>query len=69
LNAIAQAVVEAYRYVQKRSNVNMDETSFAQGNGDGKKTGTLILSRVEKIRSRYLSTSGSSSYCQCPLQP
>lgn len=33
--AIAAAVQTAYEYVQGQGNVNMDETSFAQGNGDG----------------------------------
>lgn len=35
-DAIALAVEEAHQYVQEQSKVNMDETSFAQGNGDGK---------------------------------
>lgn len=34
-DAVAAAVDEAHTYVQAQSNVNMDETSFAQGNGDG----------------------------------
>lgn len=34
--ALAQVVEEAHQYVQRQSNVNMDETGFAQGNGDGK---------------------------------
>jgi transposase len=33
--AVAEAVEAAHQYVQEQSNVNMDETSFAQGNGDG----------------------------------
>lgn len=33
--AVADAVQVAYAYVQAQGNVNMDETSFAQGNGDG----------------------------------
>lgn len=35
-NALAQGVAQAHQYVQAQSNVNVDETSFAQGNGDGK---------------------------------
>lgn len=34
-DAVAPAVVQAHSYVQAQGNVNMDETSFAQGNGDG----------------------------------
>lgn len=34
--AVAQVVQEAHAYVQAQDQVNMDETSFAQGNGDGK---------------------------------
>jgi transposase len=34
-DAVAQAVAQAHEYVQAQGNVNMDETSFAQGNGDG----------------------------------
>jgi transposase len=34
-DALAQAVEQAHEYVQAQGNVNMDETSFAQGNGDG----------------------------------
>jgi hypothetical protein len=34
--ALAQVVEEAHQYGQRQSHVNMDETSFAQGNGDGK---------------------------------
>lgn len=34
--SLAQVVEEVHQYVQRQSNVNMDETSFAQGNGDGK---------------------------------
>ncbi|MBD3887508.1 hypothetical protein IFO70_38835 [Phormidium tenue FACHB-886] len=34
-DAVAQAVAKAHAYVQAQSNVNMDETSFAQGNEDG----------------------------------
>ncbi len=34
-DAVAAAVAEAQVYVQAQSNVNMDETGFAQGNGDG----------------------------------
>jgi hypothetical protein len=33
--SLTQVVVEAHQYVQRQSNVNMDETGFAQGNGDG----------------------------------
>jgi hypothetical protein len=33
--AVAQVVQEAHAYVQAQGYVNMDETSFAQGNGDG----------------------------------
>lgn len=33
--AVVDAVQAAYDYVQAQGNVNMDETSFAQGNGDG----------------------------------
>jgi transposase len=33
--SLAQVVEEAHQYVQRQSNVNMDETGFAQGNGDG----------------------------------
>jgi transposase len=33
--AIAPAVTEAQHYVQQQAQVNMDETSFAQGNYDG----------------------------------
>jgi transposase len=33
--AVVDAVQVAYDYVQTQGNVNMDETSFAQGNGDG----------------------------------
>lgn len=33
--ALAQVVEEAHQYVQRQSHVNMDETGFAQGNGDG----------------------------------
>jgi transposase len=33
--ALAQAVEAAHDYVQNQDSVNMDETSFAQGNGDG----------------------------------
>lgn len=38
-DAIAQVVAEAHQYVQAQGNVNMDETSFAQGNGDGLNSG------------------------------
>lgn len=34
-DAVADVVQEAHQYVQAQGNVNMDETSFAQGNGDG----------------------------------
>jgi len=33
--AVAAAVTAAHRYVQQQGQVNMDETSFAQGNNDG----------------------------------
>lgn len=33
--ALAQVVEEAHQYVQAHSHVNMDQTGFAQGNGDG----------------------------------
>lgn len=33
--SVATAVAEAYAYVQQQAQVNMDETSFAQGNNDG----------------------------------
>ncbi|MGJ3245824.1 MAG: IS66 family transposase [Elainellaceae cyanobacterium] len=33
--SVATAVNEAYAYVQQQAHVNMDETSFAQGNTDG----------------------------------
>jgi hypothetical protein len=33
--SVAQAVESAHDYVQRQDSVNMDETSFAQGNGDG----------------------------------
>lgn len=33
--SLAQVVEEAHQYVQVQGNVNIDETSFAQGNGDG----------------------------------
>lgn len=35
-DAIAHPVAEAHQYVQEQGNVNRDETSFTQGNGDGK---------------------------------
>ncbi|XGV96675.1 MAG: IS66 family transposase [Leptolyngbya sp. BL-A-14] len=35
-DAVAQVVAAAHQYVQAQGNVNLDETSFAQGNGDGK---------------------------------
>lgn len=35
-DALCQVVEEAHRYVQAQGNVHLDETSFAQGNGDGK---------------------------------
>jgi transposase len=34
--ALAEVVQHAHQYVQNQGQVNMDETSFAQGNGDGK---------------------------------
>jgi transposase len=34
--AVAEAVAAAHRYVQAQGNANVDETSFAQGNQDGK---------------------------------
>jgi transposase len=34
-DAVAQVVEQAHQYVQAQGRVNMDETSFAQGNGDG----------------------------------
>ena len=34
--SVAAAVSEVYDYVQQQAHVNMDETSFAQGNSDGK---------------------------------
>ncbi|UBF25898.1 IS66 family transposase (plasmid) [Kovacikia minuta CCNUW1] len=34
-DSVAEAVVQAQRYVQAQAQVNMDETSFAQGNSDG----------------------------------
>lgn len=34
-NAVSQPVTQARDYVQAQSNVSIDETSFAQGNGDG----------------------------------
>jgi hypothetical protein len=34
--AVAPAVAEAQAYVQQQAQVNMDETSFVQGNSDGK---------------------------------
>lgn len=34
-DAVAQVVEQAHQYVQAQGNVNIDETSFAQGNGDG----------------------------------
>lgn len=34
-HAVAEAVSDAQQYVQQQANVNMDETSFAQGNADG----------------------------------
>jgi len=33
--SVAAAVLEAHQYVQQQAQVNMDETSFAQGNNDG----------------------------------
>lgn len=36
--SVASAVEEAHHYVQQQEQVNMDETSFAQGNNDGKNT-------------------------------
>jgi transposase len=33
--AVAPVVDEAHEYVRGQQSVNMDETSFAQGNGDG----------------------------------
>jgi transposase len=35
-DAVADAVAAAHQYVQAQSHLNMDETSFAQGNRDGK---------------------------------
>jgi transposase len=35
-DAVAQVVEAAHQYVQSQAQVNIDETSFAQGNGDGK---------------------------------
>ena len=34
-NAVSQPVTQAWDYVQAQANVNIDETSFVQGNGDG----------------------------------
>lgn len=34
--SVAQAVTQAHQYVQAQSTANLDETSFAQGNSDGK---------------------------------
>jgi len=34
-DAVALPVIQAWDYVQAQANVNIDETSFAQGNGDG----------------------------------
>lgn len=34
-DALAAGVAQAHQYVQTQHHVNMDETSFAQGNGDG----------------------------------
>jgi len=35
-DALSEVVEEAHQYVQAQGHVNLDETSFAQGNGDGK---------------------------------
>jgi hypothetical protein len=34
-DAVEQPVIQAWDYVQAQDNVNIDETSFTQGNGDG----------------------------------
>lgn len=34
-DAVSQPTIQAWDYVQAQANVNIDETSFVQGNGDG----------------------------------
>jgi transposase len=66
--AIAPAVQAAYDYVQAQGNVNMDETSFAQGNGDGnnpnRRKGWLWVMVTPLVSYFAVFLSRSQSVCQ-----
>lgn len=63
--SVATVVEEAQVYVQQQAQVNMDETSFAQGNNDGKNpTGTkgwlwVMVTPLVSYFAIYLSRSGA----------
>ena len=65
--AIAEAVQTACEYVQGQGNVNMDETSFGQGNGDGnnptQRKGWLWVMVTPLVRYFAVFLSRSQSVC------
>lgn len=66
--SLAVAVEEAQRYVQQHEQVNMDETSFAQGNNDGNngkgRKGWLWVMVTPWVSYFAVSLSRSSQVCQ-----
>jgi transposase len=66
--SLAVAVEEAQRYVQQHEQVNMDETSFAQGNNDGNNTkgrrGWLWVMVTPLVSYFAVFLSRSSQVCQ-----
>jgi transposase len=66
--AIAEVVQTAHAYVQAQGNVNMDETSFAQGNGDGNnpnhRKGWLWVMVTPLVSYFAVCLSRSQSVCQ-----
>lgn len=69
--SVAAAVEEARRYVQQQGQVNMDETSFAQGNNDGNnakgRKGWLWVMVTPLVSYFAVCLSRSSQVCQALL--
>jgi hypothetical protein len=67
-DSIATAVEAAQRYVQQQAQVNMDETSFGQGNNDGKnpnhRKGWLWVMVTPLVSYFAICLSRSSAVCQ-----
>jgi transposase len=66
--SLAAAVADAHQYVQQQAQVNMDETSFAQGNNDGKnakgRKGWLWVMVTPLVSYFAVFLSRSSQVCQ-----